>query len=124
MKKAKQPFLPFSATELLPSNIVIIKTDDIDIHTLEGGRVCLERMRAVPLDKSILLDFLVGRKRGTPHHCEECAEYHRLQALLNSRYRSKRFDFFGESFTAKLVRESIRQMPDILADIARRVKLI
>jgi hypothetical protein len=123
-RKIKQPFLPFTPLELVPANVVVIQTDDIDIHTPEGARELIMRMRAVPLNKSILLDYLVGRKRGTPHHCEECAEFHRLQSLLNSRYRSKRFDFFGDSFTAKLFRESVRQMPKFMEEIrSKRIEL-
>jgi hypothetical protein len=122
--KAKQPFLPFTALELVPANVVVIKTDDIDIHTKEGVQEVIMRMRAVPLNKSILLDYLVGRKRGTPHHCEECAELHRLQSLMNSRYRGKRFDFFGDSFTARIFRNSVRQMPKFLEEIQnKRIEL-
>jgi hypothetical protein len=118
--KVKQPFLPFQPLELVPANVVVVQTDDIDIHTMEGARILIGRMREVPLDKSILLDYLVGRKRGTPHHCEECAEWHRLQSLMNSRYRSKRFDFFGDSFTARMFRNSVRQMPGFLEDIRNK----
>jgi hypothetical protein len=122
--KAKQPYLPFTALELVPANVVVINTNDIDIHTKEGARTLVERMRAVPLDRSILLDYLVGRQRGTPHHCEECAEFHRLQSLMNSRVRSKRFDFFGDSFTARMFRNAVRQMPGFLEDIkAKRIEL-
>lgn len=119
-RKPKQLFLPFTALEMVPANVVVIRTDDIDIHTEEGARVLIERMREVPMNQSILLDYLVGRKRGTPHHCEECAEFHRLQSLLNSRVRSKRFDFFGDSFTARLFRNSVRQMPGFLEEIRRK----
>ena len=93
----------------LAKHIVVINTSDLDLSTREGIEVCVKRMVEVSLDKSMLLDFLVGRKRGTPHTTEEHAELHRLQALLNSRVRSKRFDFFGDGFIPKLMRTSMRE---------------
>jgi len=39
---------------------------------------------------------------------EEYMELTRLATLLNSKYRSKTFDFLGEGFAAKMFRESIR----------------
>lgn len=92
----------------LAKHIVVINTSDLDLSTKAGIEACVKRMFEVPMDKSILLDFLVGRKRGTPHATEEHAELHRMMALLNSRYRSKRFDFLGNSFAARLFRKSIR----------------
>lgn len=106
MRKVKQLLL----FELpIPKHIVVINTSDLDLTAEPGIRICIERMVAVPLDKSILLDFLVGRKRGTPHASEEHAELHRLMALLNSRVRGKRFDFFGPNFAATLMRNSLRE---------------
>lgn len=93
----------------LSKHIVVINTSDLDLSTREGIEICIKRMFEVPLDKSILLDFLVGRKRGTPHPTEEHAELHRLQALLNHQLHSKRFDFLGDSFAARLFRTSIRE---------------
>ncbi len=92
----------------LPANVVLVKTADLNLTTESGIEVCVRRMFAVPFDKSMLLDFLVGRKRGDPHASEEHAELHRLMALLNSRFRGKRFNFLGDSFAARLFRESIR----------------
>lgn len=92
----------------LPNNIVVINTSDLDLSTREGIKTCIERMFEVPLDKSILLDFLVGRKRGTPHPTEEHAELHRLIALLNSRYRGKRFNWLADGLAAQLARNPIR----------------
>jgi hypothetical protein len=93
----------------LAKHIVVINTIDLDLSTKAGIEICIKRMFEVPLDKSILLDFLVGRKRGTPHATEEHAELHRLMALLNSRLHSKRFNYLGDSFAAKLFRNSIRE---------------
>lgn len=93
----------------LAKHIMVIDTSDLDLSTRAGIEICVKRMFEVPLDKSILLDFLVGRKRGTPHPTEEHAELHRMQALLNSRLHSKRFDFLGDSFAARLFRNSIRE---------------
>lgn len=101
----------------LPAHIVVIKTDDLDLTTEDGVEACVRRMLDVPLDKSILLDFLVGRKRGDPHPSEEHAELHRLQALLNSRFRSKRFDFLGGGMAARLFRQGVRDLPDIMKRI-------
>ena len=92
----------------LAKHIVAINTSDLDLATKEGIETCIKRMFEVPLDKSILLDYLIGRKRGTPHPTEEHAELHRLMALLNSRIRSKRFPFLGDSLAAQLFRNSIR----------------
>lgn len=105
-RKWKQPEL---FQRPLPKHIVVINTSDLDLSMKAGVETCIKRMVEVPLDKSILLDFLVGRKRGTPHPSEEHAELHRLMALLNSRIRGKRFPFFGDSFAAKLFRNSIRE---------------
>ena len=74
----------------LAKHIVLINTSDLDLTTKAGIEICVKRMFEVPMDKSILLDFLLGRKRGDPHPTEEHAELHRLMALLNSRYHSKR----------------------------------
>ncbi len=92
----------------LPKHIVVISTSDLDLSTKAGIEICVRRMFEVPLDKSILLDFLVGRKRGTPHATEEHAELHRMMALLNSRIRGKRFPFLGDSLAAQLFRNSIK----------------
>jgi hypothetical protein len=105
-RKWKQPQL---FQRPLPKHIVVINTGDLDLATKEGIQICIKRMFEVPSDKSILLDFLVGRKRGTPHPSEEHAELHRLQALLNHRLHSKRFDYLGDSFAAQLFRNSIRE---------------
>ena len=70
--------------------------------------MCIQRMLAVPLDKSPLLDYLVGRQRGDEHTSEAHVEMHRLQLLLNSRNRNKRFDFTGTSLVARLLQQSIR----------------
>ena len=105
-KKTKQlPLFPLP----LAKHIVVINTGDLDLTTRAGIEVCVKRMVEVPLDKSILLDFLIGRKRGTPHATEEHTELHRLMALLNSRVRGKRFNFFGDGFVPKLMRTSMRE---------------
>ena len=50
--------------------------------------------------------FLLARLSGKSF--EEYWELTRLAALLNSRYRSRTFDFLGQGLTAKMFRESIR----------------
>lgn len=77
-------------------------TSDLDLSTKAGVEVCVKRMFEVPLD------FLVGRKQGTPRPTEEHAELYRSMALLNSRYRGKRFDWLGDSLATRLARNSIR----------------
>lgn len=109
--RLKQLSLPFQAGEVLRGTVIVVVTSDLDLATDAGCETCLLRMLAVPLDKSILLDFLVGRQRGEDRG-EEKMEWARLQALLNSRYRSRRFDYFGDSLTAQLFRESLRTMDD------------
>lgn len=112
-RKWKQPTL---FTLPLAKHIVLVKTSDIDIASLEGGRILFQRMRVVSLDKSILLDFHVGHKRGDPLISEVHSEWLRLTALLNSRVRGKRFDFFGDSMIAQMFRKSIREklwMPNV-----------
>ena len=91
----------------LPKHIEVIDTTGYDLEQEQDVEQIVLLMFSVPLYKSILLDFLVGRKRGDPL-TEEQRELYRLQRLLNSRYRSKRFDFLGSSLTARLFRQSIR----------------
>ena len=74
-------------------------------------------MFAVPLDHSILLDFLVGRKRGAPHASEAHAELHRVMALLNAQYRSKRFDFQGPGLIPTMFRQALGELPAFLAKL-------
>ena len=76
-------------------------------------------MLAVPLDKSILLDYLVGRKRGDPHPSDEHADWHRLMAFMNSRFRSRRFDLLGDGLTARMFRQAVRELPAIMERIQR-----
>lgn len=121
-RKWKQPTL-FNLP--LAKHIVMVKTSDLDVTTNEGGKVLMERMAAVPLDKSILLEFLLGRKKGDPHQSEEHAEWHRLQALMNSRVRGKRWDFFGPGLIPTMVRKSIREkswIPKGLTIVPNEVK--
>lgn len=66
------------------------------------------------MDKSILLDFLMGYQRGDPHASDEHLELHRLMALLNSKLRNKRFNFLGEGLAAMLFRQAVRDLPAIL----------
>jgi len=107
-KKRTQPTLfPLP----LPKHIVVVRTDDLDLNTDADSETLLRRMFAVPLDKSILIDRFIGRKRGDDIEGGpdgELADWLRLQALLNSRVRGKRFNFLGDSLTAKMFRESIR----------------
>lgn len=104
------------------SQIMIINTHDLDLHTPVGVEVCVERMMAAPMDKPILLEFLIGRQRGEPHASEEHAELHRLQSLLNSCYRGRRFNFLGDNMAARLFRQGVREMPNFLADIRQRAE--
>jgi hypothetical protein len=50
--------------------------------------------------------FLLARLSGKSF--EEYWELTRLAALLNSKYRSRTFDFLGQSLTARMFRESVR----------------
>jgi len=104
----KQPTL------LVPDHVVIVTTGDLDLSTEQGVETCVRRMMAVPMDKSILLDFLHGYQRGGQHASDEHLELHRLQALFNSQLRHKRFNFFGEGLAATLFRQSVRDLPAIL----------
>jgi hypothetical protein len=108
LKRAKQQRLPFEPIEMIPASVVVIKTDDLDLSSEAGCEAVLRRMFDVPMEKSILLDYLVGYKRGDMHPSENHVELHRLQSLLNSRYHGRRFNFLGDSLTARLFRESIR----------------
>jgi len=62
-RKAKQLQLsdlsPDWAMSLLPNNIVVIHTQDMDIDRI------VRDMLQVPMEKSILLDFWVGHVPGT-----------------------------------------------------------
>ena len=98
----------------LPEHVVIVRTDDLDLSSEKGVEVCVRRMLAVPMDKSMLLDFLLGYQRGGDHASEERLELHRLQALLNSQLRHKRFDFAGQGLAATLFRQGIRDLPNIM----------
>jgi hypothetical protein len=120
-RRLKQLRLPFTAAEMLPGNVVVVSTADLDLTTDAGMETCLRRMLAVPLDQSLLLDFLIGRRRGDPHPSAEHAELHRLMALLNSRYRGRRFDFLGKDLAAVLFRQSVRTMPEWLGTTRAQV---
>jgi len=50
--------------------------------------------------------FPLTRLLGQP--LEEYMELVRLAALLNSKYRSKSFDFLGDKLAARLFRQSLR----------------
>ena len=106
-RKPKQLWLPFAAVDLLPGNVIVVQTGHLDLATDAGIEAGIRRMLAVPLDKSMLLDYLIGPKRGDPHPSETHVELHRLMALLNSRYHSKRFDFMGDSLAARLFRQAV-----------------
>ena len=41
------------------------------------------------------------------------SDYH-MMALFNSRFRSKRFDFLGEGLTARMFRQGLHDLPEIL----------
>jgi hypothetical protein len=98
----------------LPAHVVIVTTGDLDLSTEQGVETCVRRMWAVPLDRSILLDFLLGYQRGGDHTSEEHLELHRLQALLNSQLRHKRFDFLSKGLAATLFRQAVRDLPNIV----------
>jgi hypothetical protein len=108
MTKTIQPAL------FMPAHVVIVTTGDLDLSTEQGVEACVRRMLAVPMDKSLLLDFLHGYQRGGDHASEEHLELHRLQALLNSQFRSKRFNFLGEGLAATLFRQAVRDLPNIM----------
>ena len=92
----------------LPAHVCVIDTADLDLLTEAGSEQCVRRMLAVPMGKSILLDFLIGYERGGTHPSEEHIELHRLQLLLNSQFRHQRFNFLGSGLAATLFRKSIR----------------
>jgi len=104
----------------VPAHVVIVATGDLDLSTEQGVEACVRRMFEVNMDKSMLLDFLVGYKRGGDHANEEHLELHRLQALLNSQLRHTRFDFLGEGLAATLFRQAIRDLPDITKKISAK----
>ena len=129
------PFL----SEIVPAHVVVVRTDDLDLETESGAQTAVERMLAVPMHQTILLDFLRGRRgralertQGRDHQLEGLTEnqiegltenqieFWRLQRLLNSKYRSRRFDWQGDSLTARLARNAIAALPEILAGIQRR----
>ncbi len=84
----------------IPAHITIVETANKSIEHI------VETMTQVPLDKSILLDFLIGRERGG-ELSEEQAELYRLQSLLNSRYHGERFDWLGDNPLSQMVRGAI-----------------
>lgn len=123
------PFL----SEIVPAHVIVVRTDDLDLETEPGAQTAVERMLAVPMHQTILLDFLRGRRgrvvertQGRDHHLEGLTEnqieFWRLQRLLNSKYRNRRFDWQGDSLTARLVRNAIAALPEILTGIQRRRK--
>ena len=46
----------------LPANVIVVHTDDLDLLKPDDSETLFRRMLDVPLDKSILLDYLIGRK--------------------------------------------------------------
>lgn len=84
----------------VPTNVTVIDTEGKSVDAI------VAEMMAVPLDRSMLLDFLVGRERGDALS-EDQANLYRLQMLLNSRYHNERFDFLGDSPISQMVRNSI-----------------
>lgn len=93
------------AGALLPSNVVVIDTQDGDIDRI------VREMLHVPQEKSMILDFWVGHVPGTPANFTdpEQVELLRLQYMLNVRYHGRRFDWLGDSFLAKMVRLSVKE---------------
>ncbi len=95
----------------VPASVVIVECDGADLtDECEVERIVRE-MLAVPLDKSILLSFLIGydpRSRTKRALSEDEQELYRLQMLLNSRFHGQRFDWLGQGMVSKLIRESIR----------------
>lgn len=84
----------------VPENVIVIETEGKAIDAI------VKEMMAVPLDRSMLLDFLVGRERGDALSLDQ-AELYRLQMLLNSRYHDRRFDWLGDNMISQMVRHSI-----------------
>ena len=82
-----------------PISVVVVSTADLDLTTAAGAEALVQCMLAVPLTRSILLDFLVGYRRGQTLPDAQL-EFYRLQILLNSRYHDRRFNFLGDSLTA------------------------
>jgi hypothetical protein len=104
----------------LPGHIVVVKTSDLDLTTDAGIETCVRRMFAVPLDKSMLLEFLKGYKRGDPHASEEHLELHRMQALLNHRMHSQRFDYLGDGLIPRMFRRSFGHVKALCADLDQK----
>ena len=112
-RKPRQPTLWRGDRELeratLPSNVQVVETEG---KTIEQT---VEQMLKVPLEKSMLLDFLIGYEarsdhgRPNTHLNEDQRELYRLQMLLNSRYHSERFNFLGDDPIALMVRKSINE---------------
>ena len=106
MNKPKQLVFdtPVWQRALVPVHVVVIDTAGKSVEEI------VSEMVHVPIDKSVLLDFLIGHKRGKINASldEEQIELIRLQRMLNSRFRRRRFDWLGDGLVAKMVRESIR----------------
>ena len=81
--------------------MVVVSTADLDLTTAAGAEALVQCMLAVPLTRSILLDFLVGYRRGQTLPDAQL-EFYRLRTRLNSRYHDRRFNFLGDSLIAKL----------------------
>lgn len=111
MKQAKQPSfgdaVPSLRRELVPAHIAVIETAGKTVEEI------VREMMAVPLDKSILLDYLIGyqyrgkARESNPALSEDQLELFRLQQLLNSRYHNRRFDFLGDGMISQMVRASV-----------------
>jgi hypothetical protein len=92
----------------VPQNVQIVETEGRDLANTATVRSIVEEMMAVPLDKSILLGFLIGYDpKRSPRITEDQADLYRLQMLLNSQQHGRPFDWLGGGMIARMVRRSI-----------------
>lgn len=97
--------IPSLHRALVPKHVLIIETEGRENEEIVAD------MLNVPMDQSMVLDFTLGHIPGSPINpelTEEQIELIRLQALLNSRFRGRRFDFMGNGLVARMIRESLR----------------
>ncbi len=95
----------------VPANVVIVECEGADLSDEATVERIVREMLAVPMDKDMLLSFLIGYDGRAKNHrelSEDEQELYRLQMLLNSRYHGQRFNWLGPSMTAQMIRESIR----------------
>ncbi len=89
---------------MIPAHVVIIETNGKSVEEI------VTEMVHIPMDKSMVLDFTIGHVSGSPIPSgmdEDRIELIRLQRLLNSRVRGKRFNWLGTGLIHQAIRESL-----------------